>query len=94
MTRQERIERAAEVLEPGLLRADYLNAELRQHHLDEIDRALAAAYPELHGDSPSHWLAPQEATPEMARCARRDARNLREIFAVMRDAYLADKGPA
>lgn len=33
---------------------------------EQAEAILRAAYPELHGDSPTHWLAPNEA--ESAMC--------------------------
>ena len=32
---------------------------------EKVEMILRASYPELHSDKPSHWLAPNEATPEM-----------------------------
>jgi len=57
--------------------------------------AIAAAFPELHGDQPKGWIAPWEATEEM-NDAVDDARDRYDhefitssrAFQVARDAYL------
>lgn len=61
--------------------------------------ALAAAYPELHADPPTHWIAPWEATSEMEKAGGWECFDgeysverpdmARSAFTAMRDAHLA-----
>lgn len=101
MTPSDRIEAAARAMwtmnslasEMGLT---WDASPFSEHYREVAAAAVAAAYPELNGDSPSHWLAPNEATEEMEAAAEalddrtgfydRNASG-EEHYRAMRDAY-------
>ena len=66
MTMDERVEAA----ESALMNSKMWPVVFAAGAAHEVARiALAAAFPELHGDKPTHWLAPMEATEAMHRAA-------------------------
>lgn len=67
MTRKERAARAR-FARHGMV-FDSLSAITKDVILKEIAADLAAAYPEVHSDPPTAWLAPWEATEGMCRAA-------------------------
>ena len=62
MTLEERIEAAAR--EDSEYYDEY-PPQTQKMARDIAEKILRAAYPELHSDKPSHWLAPWEMTHEM-----------------------------
>jgi hypothetical protein len=76
----ERIEAAARAHDPELFvhplhepgQCEYCDEE-RAHARKHIREIIAAAFPELSGDKPTHWLAPMEPADEMIRAGRREA---------------------
>ena len=100
MTDEQRIEAAARKcteFETGVLHPDVVDEvwRLRRAKVCEI---IAAAYPELHPDKPSHWLAPNEASEEMCKAGDADwpctsgegaCGYPESIYRVMRTAHLA-----
>ena len=106
MTDEQRIEAAARKcteFETGVLHPDVVDEvwRLRRAKVCEI---IAAAYPELHSDKPSHWLAPWEASEVMYAAAEEtnrgggiadggggepDIYDLEEVWSAMRTAHLA-----
>ena len=54
------------------------------HHT--MTGVLAAAFPELYGPSPTHWIAPNEPTSEMMVAGW----NTERLWPVMRSAYLGE----
>ena len=91
MDRIERAARAAEDIAVG-------DANGRLMNPVEVAKAvLAAAYPELHSDPPTAWLAPMEATEAMLHARGDpyeetvvDSMECELIWEAMRDAYLRD----
>jgi len=74
-----------------------LHENVRVGRCNEMRPFIAAAFPELQGDKPTHWLAPIEPTLEMELAADRfDHRELPsrgyQHFVAMRDAYLGKGG--
>lgn len=98
MTREERIEAAARVLEEFDLFALESFGEW-----DVAAKALLrAAFPELMSDPPTGWVAPMEATEamtlafiasELSLCAKHDSyeNSARTGFIAMRDAYTKEQ---
>jgi hypothetical protein len=88
MTMDERVEAAARAgLAHRGLDWDITTPEWRKEFQTQFSVALAAAFPELHGDKPTHWLAPMEATEDM-RDAMADQMGSRAEWGAARDAYL------
>ena len=87
MTDEQRIEAAARVL----CRAMFLRVPAEddlQNFMSHARDILRAAYPELHPDKPSHWLAPWEASEEMADAGSCEV-TYEDAFTAMRTAHLA-----
>ena len=92
MTDEQRIEAAARVL----CRAMFLRVPAEddlQNFMSHARDILRAAYPELHPDKPSHWLAPWEASDEMRHgfigAMMQRGSSFDEVYAAMRTAHLA-----
>ena len=90
MTDEQRVEAAC----AAYLKFDPL--PLKSQERNAMFEALCAAYPELHGDSPSHWLAPWEASEEMLTAAENSPHGdsyhyaaPRHQWPAMRTAHLA-----
>lgn len=91
MTMDERIEAAAHKWAPLAWTAIGLgdtvaHAARREASLRDVKEIIVAAFPELSGDKPTHWLAPWEATDEMWEAQH--YREPEDRWKNMRDAYL------
>jgi len=95
MTMDERIEAAARLAyeaEPFVdIKGDpipwaELSAHVKQFPKRTVAPIIAAAFPELSGDKPTHWLAPRVPTVEMQNAALESPSYIPWI--AMRDAYL------
>ena len=99
-----RIERAARAMYAGLFHPDMdtmpgIRDRLQAEAFREVKRGLVAAYPELHADPTTHWIAPVEATGTMLGEAWTVPRRIFEeepdysdLYRAMRDAYLKETG--
>ena len=65
MTDEQRIEAVAKMVCPNGINDACIRAGVCECCREIAEHYLRAAYPELHGDKPSHWLAPWEASEEM-----------------------------
>lgn len=63
-TMDERVEATCIALDPKWAEE---NESVRTKARIFFSEILAAAFPELHGDKPTHWLAPMEATAAMQK---------------------------
>ena len=95
MTDEQRVEAAARVLGRHLHLRIPADDEL-QIYMPAARDILRASYPELHGDKPSHWLAPWEASEEMLTAAENSPHGdsyhyaaPRHQWPAMRTAHLA-----
>lgn len=67
---------------------------IRGHYFASARAALAAAFPELHGDQPKGWIAPWESDGAMDDAAHLASEykwigaDPMVVWAAMRDAYL------
>lgn len=92
MTMDERIEAAARAHDPDWWES--ADEEARDIVRVWMRRAIAAAFPELSGDKPTHWLAPIFATTKMIDAPtalfKSDGplRSASLCWVLMRDAYL------
>lgn len=81
---------------------DRLGRADKQRYLTRSAGSLAAGYPELNGGSPTHWVAPNEATPEMVEAEEAtrwhgedghlERYEFAEEYAYARSAYLNTQG--
>lgn len=100
MTDPDRIERAAR----ALARADFpdygedelavfwaASGRYRTAQRKAARAVLAAAYPEIHANPPSHWLAPWEATIKMGDVEWWTMERSGDVWRVWRDSYLSEQ---
>lgn len=97
MTMDERVEAAARALTladgwySGALLAPM--AEARKAYRDKALKAIAAAFPELTGDKPTHWIAPVEPPLEAMEALHLEGLEWDDIRDYLSNSPCKEKAP-